>query len=413
MTRLTNWAGNITFAADRLHQPRTVDELQALVAASEQVRVLGTGHSFNLIADTDDTLISIRELPRVVQLDTARNTVRVGGGVRYGELTAILDDHGYALANLGSLPHISVAGACATGTHGSGDRNQALAGAVTAQQLVTADGELIELTRADKDFAGCVVALGSLGVVTELSLALVPRFEIYQYVYDDLALDVLCDNFDEITASAYSVSLFTRWQNGIIDQVWLKSSHSRPAAPFFGAPVAEDARHPVPGQDPSFTSQQLGVGGSWQHRLPHFRLEFTPSSGDELQSEYFVAREDAVAALRAVHELGELLAPALQIAEIRTVAADELWTSPFYQQDRVALHFTWISDRAVVDPVVAELERVLAPFDAVPHWAKLFLTAPDRLAELHPRLADFAALTRKFDPDGTFANDFVRRFVLA
>jgi xylitol oxidase len=412
MTRLTNWAGNVTFAAEVLHQPRTVSELQALVAGSDRVRVLGTGHSFNLIADTDDTLISIRELPRVVEVDAATDTVRVGGGVRYGELTAILDEHGYALENLGSLPHISVAGACATGTHGSGDRNQVLASAVTAQQLVTADGELMELTRSDKDFLGCVIGLGGLGVVTELSLALVPRYEIYQYVYDELSLAVLCDNFDEITTSAYSISLFTRWQDGIIDQTWLKSSQPRPAGTFFGAAVAELARHPVPGQDPRFTSQQLGVVGPWQQRLPHFRLEFTPSSGDEIQSEYFVAREHAAAALRAVHELGSLMAPVLQVAEIRTVAADELWISPSYQEDRVALHFTWISDRRRVDPVLAELERVLAPFDAVPHWAKLFLTEPARLAELHPRLADFAALVRRFDPAGKFANDFVRRYVL-
>ncbi|MEO9240266.1 MAG: FAD-binding protein, partial [Jatrophihabitantaceae bacterium] len=250
MATLTNWAGNITFSTDRLHLPATVEQLSELVAASDRVRCLGTGHSFNRIADTTDTLISIRDLPPVIEVDPDRATVRVSGGVRYGELTAVIEQHGLALANLGSLPHISVAGACATGTHGSGDGNQVLAGSVTALTLVAADGQPRRLTRADPDFEGAVIGLGCLGVVTELTLELVPSFEIYQYVYDDLPLAALLDNFDEITAAAYSVSLFTRWQADRIDQVWLKSTRAREAgAALHGARPAEQARHPVPGQD--------------------------------------------------------------------------------------------------------------------------------------------------------------------
>ena len=409
MARLTNWAGNITFGPDRLYQPSALDELRALVAGSDRVRCLGTGHSFNRIADTDGVLVSVRDLPRTVRIDPERATATVAGGVRYGELTAIVEQNGFALANLGSLPHISVAGACATGTHGSGDSNRVLASAVSALTLVTADGELLSLTRADRDFAGAVISLGCLGPVTELTLDLLPSFQLRQYVYDDLAIGTLCEHFDEITAASYSFSLFTRWQSDRIDQVWLKSAETRPAGePFFGAVPAGQPRHPVPGSDPSYATEQGGLPGPWQQRLPHFRLEFTPSSGAEIQSEYFVAREHAVAAIEAVNGLAAVLDPVLQIAEIRTVAADELWLSPFYRTDRVALHFTWIADHGRVEPVVAELERALRPFGAVPHWAKLFLLDAGSVAALHPRFADFTELARRIDPGAKFGNEFTR-----
>jgi len=414
MTRLTNWAGNVSFSTDTLHQPSSLSELRALVANNDRVRTLGTGHSFNQIADCAEAglLVSLGRLPRTIELDPAAGTVTVGGGVRYGELTAALASSGLALANLGSLPHISVAGACATGTHGSGDGNRVLADAVRAFTLLTADGSLVRLDRDDPDFAGTVIGLGRLGVVVELTLQLVPQYQIYQYVYDDLPLSTLAEQFGAIAGAGYSVSLFSRWQQDRIDQVWLKSTTARPAGePFFGARPAGGARHPVPGGDTAYTTQQLGVPGPWHQRLPHFRLEFTPSSGEELQSEYFVGRQHAVAAIGVLHGLAEQLAPVLQIAELRTVAADQLWLSPCYRTDRVALHFTWIDDADRVRPVLRELEARLADLDAVPHWAKLFELEPVRLAELHPRLADFGRLIQRFDPAGKFGNAWTRRYL--
>ena len=415
MIRLTNWAGNVTFSTDTLYQPESLAELRALVAGNDRVRVLGTGHSFNRIADcaADGVLVSVDRLPRAVHIDQAAASVTVPAGLRYGELTAALAPNGLALANLGSLPHISVAGACATGTHGSGDGNRVLADAVLGFTLLTADGSLVRLDRADPDFAGAVIGLGSLGVVTELTLRLVEDYQIYQYVYDDLPLDVLARRFDAILGAGYSVSLFTRWQDGRVDQVWLKSTVARPVEePFFGAIPAGAARHPVTGGDPRFTTEQGGVPGPWHQRLPHFRLEFTPSSGAELQSEYFVGRQHAVAAIEVVRAMARLLDPVLQIGEIRTVAADDLWLSPSYRTDRVALHFTWIADQARVEPVLDELEARLAGLDAVPHWGKLFSIEPARLRVLHPRLADFAALVRRYDPSGKFANDWTRKYLL-
>jgi alditol oxidase len=414
--RLTNWAGNVTFGTERLHRPSSVEELQELVAGSDRLRTLGTGHSFNRIADSTGDLVSLADLPRLVELDPERSTVTVGGGVRYGELASALGQHGYALHNLGSLPHISVAGACSTGTHGSGDSNGNLATAVSGLELVTADGEMVTLTRADGDrFRGAVVGLGSLGVVTSLTLDVQPSYDIRQYVYEDLPVAQLDDHFDEIVGSAYSVSLFTDWRGASINQVWLKrrvgaDDPEPPDGPWMGAIPARAPRNPLPGMSAATCTQQLGVQGPWNDRLPHFRLEFTPSSGEELQTEYLLPRHLAIDALHAVGRLRDRLARVLQISEIRTVAADDLWMSSSYGRDSVAIHFTWIKDTRAVTPVVAAVEEQLAPFQARPHWGKLFVMDPDTVRGLYPRVSEFERLLRDYDPAGKFRNAFVDRY---
>ncbi|MFI6079833.1 D-arabinono-1,4-lactone oxidase [Streptomyces sp. NPDC051217] len=413
----TNWAGNIVFSADRVHRPATLDELRAIVAGSPRVRALGSGHSFNRIADTDGALVSLAGLPRTVDVDTAAGTVRVAGGVRYAELARKVHDQGLALHTMASLPHISVAGSVATGTHGSGDTSGSLATAVRAVEMVTADGDPVTLDR-EKDggrFAGSVVALGALGVVTSLTLDLVPDFDVAQFVRTGLPLAVLEEHFDAITSAAYSVSLFTDWRAPRFGQVWLKhraGPASGPAEPDFpwGAPAGEPM-HPVPGMPATHCTEQGGVPGPWHARLPHFRAEFTPSNGEELQSEYLVPRHHAVAALRAVAALGPVMAPVLQICEVRTVAADGLWLSPAEGRDTVALHFTWVKDPASVVPVIARLEAALEGLDARPHWGKVFTTAPAELRGRYPRMADFLELRESLDPAGKFTNGFLRRLL--
>lgn len=413
----SNWAGNIVFSADRVHRPATLDALRSIVANSPRVRVLGSGHSFNRIADTDGALISLAELPRTVDVDTSAGTVRVGGGVRYAELARKVHVQGLALHNMASLPHISVAGSVATGTHGSGDGIGSLATAVRTVELVTADGDSLTLDRETdgERFAGSVVSLGALGVVTALTLDLVPAFEMRQSVHTGLPLDVLEEHFDAITSAAYSVSLFTDWRTPRFGQVWLK----RRAAPASGFPEpdfpwaapATEAMHPVPGMPATYCTEQHGVPGPWHARLPHFRAEFTPSNGAELQSEYLVPRHHAVAALRAVAALGTVMAPVLQVCEVRTVAADGLWLSPAEGRDTVALHFTWIKDTASVVPVIRRLEAALEGLDARPHWGKVFTTAPAELRGRYSRMADFLALRGSLDPAGTFVNNFLRRLL--
>ncbi len=413
----TNWAGNVAFSAQHYHRPASIGELQRLVASSERARAVGTRHSFSRIADGPGDLISVAGLPKVIDIDSGRAAVTVSAGVRYGELAVRLNEAGYALRNLGSLPHLSIAGACATGTHGSGDANGNLATAVSALQMVTAGGDLATLSR-DGDgeaFRAAVVGLGALGIVTSLTLDLVPAFGIRQYVYEGLPRDQMDEHLAEIFASAYSVSLFTDWRRPWIRQVWLKRLAGEPAVPqrWLGAVLADGPRHPVPGMSPVYCTEQLGAPGPWHLRLPHFRLEFTPSTGEELQSEYLVPRERASEALAAVGRVSDRVTPVLQISEIRTVAPDDLWLSPSYQRPSVAIHFTWIKDQEAVTPVLAAIEDELAPLQARPHWAKLFSISPAALRGLYQRLPDFQRLRGEYDPAGKFGNDLVDAYVPA
>jgi xylitol oxidase len=409
--QLTNWAGNITFSTE-LSRPGSTAELQELVAASDHLRVLGTGHSFNRIADTTGTLISVAGLPPVVEIDKAARTVSVPAGLRYGELTAQLQARGLALHNLGSLPHISIAGACATGTHGSGDGNGTLASAASAIEFVGADGELVRLTRADPDFAGAVISLGALGVMVRLTLDVRPAYEVSQVVYDGLPVDRLGSDFEAIFSSAYSVSAFTDWLDPQV-RVWRKMLAAEATAEpeWLGAVLADGPRHPIPDMPADFATQQGGVPGPWNERLPHFRLEFTPSNGEELQSEYFVPREAAAPAIEAMRGLGKQMAGLLQISEVRTIAADELWLSPSQGRDTVAFHFTWVRDEAAVLPVAAAIEEVLLPLGARPHWGKVFAADAGVLRECYPRTGDFIRLMSEYDPAGKFRNDYLDTYL--
>jgi xylitol oxidase len=428
----TNWAGNVAFAAPELHRPATVSQLQAVVARAGRVRVLGTGHSFNDIADSPGAQVSLAGLPPEFELDSGASLVSIGGGLTYAQLAGRLDDRGFALRNLASLPHISVAGACATATHGSGPANQNLAAAVAAMDIVTAEGDIVRLGRTDASFPGAVVHLGSLGVVTRLVLDVVPSFEVSQRVYEDLPLEVLDDHFPAIMSAGYSVSLFTDWRAPRLTQIWLKhhspppapsTPHTTPSdpsapvvtpvteAPWFTATPATAPRNPVPGQSPANCTEQLGVPGPWYARLPHFRPEFTPSAGDELQSEWLLPAERAVPALHALSQVGQRIAPVLQICEVRMVAADQLWLSPCYRRDVVAFHFTWAPDAARVLPVVQLVEERLAPLAAAPHWGKVFAASPEDLRASYPRLPDFVDLIRRYDPAGKFRNAYTDRYL--
>ena len=392
----TNWARNVAFRAKTFAEPVSLDELRAIVGRSDRVRALGTRHSFSRIADTTGTHVSLAGLPPLIEIDSAARQVRVGGGIRYTELAPRLTAAGWALPNLASLPHITVAGACATATHGSGDGNGNLATPVVELEMVTAAGDMVTIDSEHSDFYGAVVGLGRLGIVSALTLDLVPSFEIAQYVYDDVPNERLDADFDAIFASGYSVSVFTDLSR---NQLWCKRLAADPVPPrdWFGAGPAAGPRNPVPGMPVQNATEQGGVPGPWHARLPHFRAEFTPSAGAELQSEYLLPRSHAVAALQAVRELRDEITAVLQICELRTVAADELWLSPSYRRPTVGMHFTWVDDTAAVMPVVAAVEERLAPFEPRPHWGKVYLASGR-----YERLADFTRLAQEFDPAGKF-----------
>ncbi|MDU0205450.1 FAD-binding protein [Paenibacillus sp. MAH-36] len=412
-----NWAGNYRYSATKLHTPVKVEDVQELVARSKQIKVLGTRHSFNSIADCTDSLLSLQNLNRVVTLDTVHNKVTIEAGVRYGELGEYLHKHGYAIHNLASLPHITVAGACATASHGSGDRNGNLASIVDSIEVVQANGELAVFSREQQNIEGAVVGLGGLGVVTQMTLDVIPAFEISQHVYDNLPFEQLEAHFDDIFSHAYSVSLFTDWKSTNINQVWLKkkvtdSASTQVEAEFYGATLADSPRHPVPGHTGENCSEQMGIPGPSHERLPHFRMDFTPSAGEELQSEYFVPREAAYEALCAINAIREQIAPLLYISEVRSVAKDLFWMSPNYKQDSVGIHFTWKPNWEAVKQVLPVIEKQLAPFQARPHWAKLFTMQPAVLKSLYEKLPDFQELLLRYDPQGKFRNDFLNTYVL-
>ena len=415
---LTNWAGNHAYSAARLHEPESTEQLQDIVRNTGSLRVLGSRHSFNDIADTTGHLLSLRRMPRVFDLNPAAAKVTVDGGVRYGDLCGPLDAAGFALNNLASLPHISVAGACATATHGSGDRIGNLASIVSALTVVAADGEIVEFARdSNADvFSGTVVALGGLGVVTSLTLDLQPTFRMRQDLYETLPLARIADDFDEIMASADSVSLFTDWRGPAFDQVWLKrrvpdGDPFEPPADFFGATRATVPIHPIRRMPTAALTEQLGVAGPWHERMPHFRMDQMPSSGAELQSEYFVPRDRAVEAMRAIDAVRDQFAPLLQISEVRTIAADDLWMSTAFRRASVAFHFTWQPDWEAVGPVLAMIEAAIAPFEPRPHWGKLSTIPPEAVRSSYQRLPQFRKLLERHDPTGKFRNAFLDRYI--
>jgi len=417
-TPLKNWAGNITFSAQNVFYPTSVAEVQELVKQSLKLRVLGSRHSFNRIADSVHTMLSTGKLNKVLSLDEKALTVTVESGITYGALSAWLEEKGFALHNLASLPHISVAGSVATATHGSGVGNGNLSTAVTALEIVLADGNILSLSK-DKEadtFAGGVVGLGAFGVVTKLTLAIQLRFQMRQYVYEHLPLARLKEHFHEVMSAAYSVSLFTDWQQDSINEVWIKNlvGEGRDFAQmplFFGASAAVQNMHPIAGVSAENCTDQLGIAGPWYDRLPHFKMGFMPSNGVELQSEYFVPGHHAVEALQAIAALGKLIGPHLLISEIRSIAADELWLSPCYQRDCIAFHFTWKQHTEEVMQLLPVIESALAPFQARPHWGKLFTIPPRVLAERYEKMAAFQQLVTQYDPRGKFRNAFLERQV--
>ena len=416
--RLKNWAGNLEYSTEKLTVANSLEEAQAFVRKQQKFKVLGTRHCFNDIANSSDQFLSLKAMDKVVALNPDARTVTVESGMTYGQLCPHLDEKGWALHNLASLPHISIAGACSTATHGSGEKNGNLSTAVSALEMIDASGNVVTLTR-QKDgetFRGAVVGLGALGVITKVTLDIQPRFMMQQYVYQNLPLSELKEHFNAIESSAYSVSLFTDWQSESLNEVWLKSRMEQGKtwdAPqeFFGAKRATKNLHPIAELSAENCTEQMGVPGPWYERLPHFRMGFTPSAGKELQSEYFVPRAHAVEAILAVQRLHAQVSPHLLITEIRTIAADDLWMSPCYHQPSVTIHFTWKQDWPAVQKLLPVIERELAPFHPRPHWGKLFTMPSEQLRSSYEKLPEFVELSKKYDPQGKFQNEFLRAHV--
>ena len=397
-----NWAGNVRYGTNRLLNIESVDQLQEFVKKQNSLKALGSRHCFSRIADNVHQLISLRSMNRMLDIDETEKTVSVEAGITYSKLGPELDRQGYALHNLASLPDISVAGAIATATHGSGSKNGNLASAVAEIELVTADGELRTLSRQkDADeFLGAVVHLGALGIVTRVKLDIQPAFRVNEYTYQGLKKNILYEKFSQIMNSAYSVSLFTyRNKDGFANWPWATVRLK----------VQEEAGFEA---KPELFGARLDAGrnttGSWWERLPHFAIGDVAAKGNELQTEYFVAMEHAVDAIKAVATLADRIQPLLHASELRTVAADKLWMSTCYEQQSLAIHFTWKPDQEGVANLLPEIEKRLAPFEARPHWGKLFFMGSKTLEDRYDRLAAFRRLVSRYDPEAKFGNAFLR-----
>lgn len=409
----TNWAGNYLYMAAEHIEPATADEIAGAIRCFPQIKPLGSRHSFNHIADTTGAQISLSRL-KSMSLDRERQIATVGAGITYGEFAPWLDAQGFAVHNLASLPHISVAGACATATHGSGLRNQCLSTAVTGLELLDAAGDRRLLSEGNESdlFRAAVVGLGAFGIVLNTELRVVPSFSVAQTVYEGLSFDVLKHDLRAVFGAAYSVSFFTDWQGHRATQAWVKQKlepDETPASPptFFGASRQTDKLHPLPNMPAEFCTEQLGIPGTWYERLPHFRLDYTPSAGAELQTEYFVPLDQAYEAITALELLRDEITPLLIVGELRTVAADTLPLSMAYQRESLAIHFTWKQRLAPVLGLLPHIEKALEPFDARPHWAKLFTMSPARICSLYPEFDRVRDLAIGSDPQGRFRNAFL------
>ena len=415
--KLKNWAGNLIYSTTNIQYPTSVEQVQSLVKKSDKIKALGSRHCFNNIADSKFAFIGMEKMNKVVSLDKTAGTVTIEGGMNYGQLCPYLETNGFALHNLASLPHISVTGACTTATHGSGVKNGNLSTSVKALEFVSADGSLHRLNEKDDTdkFMGAVVGLGAIGIITKITLAVQPSFTMRQYVFENLPLSQLSENFIKIMSAGHSVSLFTDWQKNSINEVWVKLRSDEKfdgGSEFFGAKPATKNVHPIIELSAENCTEQMGVPGVWYERLPHFKMGFTPSSGKELQAEYFVPAKNAVDAMMAIQRMGKQIGPHLFISEIRTIAADKLWLSPANNEDMVAIHFTWKQDWPAVSKLLPQIEMELASYNVKPHWGKLFTLPKSTLAAKYPAMQNFANLVKEYDPAGKFVNDFLKNNVL-
>lgn len=410
-----NWAGNYEYKAKYLYKPESAEEVRDLILKLDRQKALGSRHCFNDIADSPLNQISSQNLVKPMVIDPEAKTVTVGAGSRYGDIAPELHSRGYALHNLASLPHISIAGACATATHGSGMKNGNLATAVSGFQIVNGNGAILDISR-DKNkklMDAMVVHLGALGILTSITLDIQKAYEVRQDVYQDLPLEALKEHFNEIMAAGYSVSLFTDWQDQRISQVWIKRRMDKAPAElgssFYGAKPAIKDLHPITSLSAENCTPQMGIPGPWYDRLPHFKMGFTPSSGEELQSEFFVPLENAVDAILALEKKRDAIGRELLITEIRCIAADALWMSPCYQQDCVSIHFTWKQHSEAVGELISMIEAALEPFKVRPHWGKLFNMPGFLLQSRYARYLDFLDLAETHDAKGKFKNAYLER----
>lgn len=413
---MKNWAGNLTFSAREFIEVNSISKLQQVVSSSQAVKVLATGHSFNAIGDTTETLISIKNLSNGIEIDSQNAQALIPAGMAYADAARYLESNGWAFSNMASLGEVTIAGAISTGTHGSGSNNGVLSTSVVGLEIVLGSGELITIDQSNsEEFAGFVVSLGALGVFTKIKMRIIPSFSVKQFVYENIGIQAVAENFDTVFNSAYSVSYFSNWAKNSTGQIWMKflddSSSDNLSDNWLGANQAKAKQHPVKINNPDPCTDQLGISGKWLYRLPHFKLDSSPASGDEVQTEYLVDRKYVNEYIQDLRTIGDEIAPRVYATEIRTIKSDELWLSGAYQRETVGFHFTWKKSDTLVD-FLPRIEEILGKHHGRPHWAKLFSVRSDELSARYPKYSDFEALLKKYDPKKKFRNKFIDQYFL-
>ncbi len=411
---IKNWARNLEFSAGEFLEINSISQLQEVINNSDKVKVLGTGHSFSPIADTSGSLISIKKLDPEIHIDSKMQTVSVSAGTSYAQLARYLEANGWALENLASLGEITVAGAIMTGTHGSGSSNTVLSNAVVEIEMILASGEKLLLNQQNlEEFNGFIVSFGALAVFTRLKLKIVKSFSIKQIVYENITSKSVSEYFDEIFDNAYSVSYFNSWAKNSTGQIWMKFLSDKDTSTLpknaFGGNLAVANQHPVKVNDPSTCTEQMGAPGKWLYRLPHFKLDSSPASGDEVQTEYLVDRKYVKEYIEELSLIGDEIADKVYATEIRTIKADNLWLSGAYERPTVGFHFTW-KKSADIETFLPKIEQILGQNGGRPHWGKLFSTNKNQLITRYPKFSNFQQLLKKYDPDGKFRNQFIDRY---
>ena len=396
----TNWVGNQSFAPVSSGSPRDEEEVVALVRQAAErgqgVRVAGAGHSFTPVVQTDGLLLDLSALRGVVATDPTRKRATALPGTLIRDFYEPLWDVGLALRNQGDIDTQQIAGAVATGTHGSGTRYTSLSGVVRGVRLVTATGDVREVGEDDLDLLHAAqVSVGMLGVVTQLELEVTEAYRLREHVSLRSWDDVL-ENWDQLVAEHRHFGMF--WlpteESGALYNL---DGHGERLADQCYVKVYDEVGPGVPDDDT--------VGRRVDRCYRIFPMVYD-ANFHEL--EYFVALDRAPEALHAMRELMQRSLPdSVYPLEVRTVGPDEAFLSPQYRTPTVVIS---VSGKPGTDywAYLRSVDALLADFDARVHWGKLHFMTPERLHALYPRAADFIALRRELDPQGMFLNDHLR-----
>lgn len=424
-----NWGRSASVRPVRVERPRSPEGVQRAVKAAQAqgltVKAVGAGHSFTGIAVAPGVLLELDDMQGLVSADAGSGLVTVLGGTRLHRMPGLLAPYGLAMQNLGDIDRQSIAGAIATGTHGTGKGFGGIATQVRGLTLVTAEGEFlrIDAERNADMLSGAVVGLGALGIVVEVTLQCVPAFllhavdsrvpiddaletlheraadadhlEFYWHPHTDVALMKTQTRLPE-SAARHPIPMLRRW----VDETVLSNG-------VFGAYCA--ASRIAPAIIPPFNRLAVRLTGHAEYTDRSHRVLVHDRAVRFREMEYAIPADDVVPAVQAIRKLIDQRGWRIEFPiEVRFAAADDLWLSTAYGRDSayVAVHRYWRADpRAYFDAV----EQIMLDLGGRPHWGKLHSLDDEQLRARYPRFDDFLALRNRLDPGRLFGNRHLER----